>query len=127
MIFNVSPSNNLASLKDEANIEEDFSYVAIDKETKTQQGEINTQLLHATEVETVSYQEKDSGAAPMDSVTARFPDEKKVDDNSITPLVEEKGEAFYVCFQCGFFDIIFYICFVCAHACLLHLPFPKQH
>ncbi|XXG80036.1 hypothetical protein AAC387_Pa09g0988 [Persea americana] len=91
VIFNVSPSNNLASLKDEANIEEDFSYVAMDKETKTQQGGINTLLLHATEVETVSYEEKDSGAAPIDSVTARFPDEKKVDDNSITPLVEEKG------------------------------------
>lgn len=97
MIFNVSPSNNLASLKDEANIEEDFSYVGIDKETKTQQGDINTQLLHATEVETVSYQEKYSGAAPVDSVTASNPDEKKVDDNSITPLVEEKGEAFYLC------------------------------
>lgn len=97
MIFNVSPSNNLASLKDEANIEKDFSYVAIDKETKTQQGSINTQLLHATEVETVSYQEKDSGAAPIDAVTARFPAEKKVDDNSTTPLVEEKGEVFYLC------------------------------
>lgn len=126
VIFNGSLSNNLAALKHKTNNGEDFSYAAIEKETKIEHDEIETELLHSTEVETGSDQGKDSGDASIDSGTARFPDEKKVDDDLTTPLTVEKGLVFCMCLipTVVFFKLL--VCFICVHMHVLaHLHFAK--
>lgn len=72
--------------------EEDVKIKAVEKETKAEQGERNTEEhLNEPTVETSNDDARNSGAVPMGFETARSPEKR---DNGLTPPSLEKGKMF---------------------------------
>ncbi|KAJ8629880.1 hypothetical protein MRB53_023203 [Persea americana] len=81
--------DGVQTLDHETDNEEDVKIKAVEKETKAEQGERNTEEhLNEPTVETRNDEAKNSGAVPMGFETARSPEKR---DDGLTPPSLEKG------------------------------------
>ena len=84
--------DGVQTLDHETDNEEDVKIKVVEKETKAEQGERNTEEhLNEPTLETRNDDAKNSGAVPMGFETARSPEKR---DDGLTPPSLEKGKMF---------------------------------